>query len=153
MDARDISRLKRFLFWQVVLLPTYALVAALVALSSIRDLWLPVVRAVASGAHDSPAWLEATAHGPATTAFNHRMRDRALGAHLVGGPEQRVAVVLGEPDYVRRFWEVIGANGFPPPGSEYVTTYEYYPYPNVPISKFQVHCVRGVVRGIEMFDD
>ena len=81
------------------------------------------------------------------------MRDRALEAHLVGSAERAVPAILGEPDYVRRFWDVIGADGGPPPGSEYVTTYDYYPYPNVPVSKFQVHCVRGVVRGIEMFDD
>jgi hypothetical protein len=81
------------------------------------------------------------------------MRDRAVEARLVGSVEARVPIVLGEPDHVMRFWEVIGTDGVPPPGSEYVTTYEYYPYPNVPLSKFQVHCVRGVVRGIEMFDD
>jgi hypothetical protein len=152
-DTNDIPRLRRFAFWQVILLPTYALAAGFVGLASVRDVWLPVVRAVASGAYDSLAFHEAAAHGPTTTAFNHRMRDRALEARLVGSAEQRVAIVLGEPDYVRHFWEVIGANGVPPPGSEYVTTYEYYPYPNVPVSKFQVHCVRGVVRSIEMFDD
>lgn len=149
----SISRLRRFAFWQVILLPTYALVASLVGLSLIRDTWLPVVRAFTAGEYNSPAFREAVAHGPTTSAFNHRMRDTALAARLVGSAEQRVPAVLGEPDYVRSFWEVVGANGVPPPGSEYVTTYEYYPYPNVPVSKFQVHCVRGIVRGIEMFDD
>ena len=149
----DISRLKRFAFWQLILLPTYALVASLLGLFSIRDVWLPVVRAIASGAYESPAFREASAHGPATTAFNHRMRALSLEARLVGSAEQRVAAVLGTPDYVRQFWEVMGADGVPPPGSEYVTTYEYYPYPNVPVAKFQVHCVGGAVRSIEMFDD
>jgi hypothetical protein len=149
----DISRLKRFAFWQLILLPTYALVAGLLGLFSIRDTWLPVARAVAAGGYDSVAFREASAHGPTTTAFNHRMRTLSLEGRLVGSGEQRVAAVLGTPDYVRHFWEVIGADGVPPLGSEYLTTYEYYPYPNVPVAKFQVHCVGGVVRSIEMFDD
>ena len=96
---------------------------------------------------------EAAERGPYTRWFNHRLKAQAEQAHLVGVPADRVAAVLGSPDNVMEFWEVIRADGTPAPGAKFVTTYEYYPYPWLPFSKFQVHTIEGVVRGLEMFDD
>jgi hypothetical protein len=127
-----MSRLKRAIFWQIMLLPTYTLGC------------LGLVFASA---------YEAVEHGPYTRWFNHRLKAEAEQARLVGGPAHRVAIVLGSPDNIMRFWEVIGADGRPAPGAEFVTTYEYYPYPWLPFSKFQIHTTRGGVRSLEMFDD
>jgi hypothetical protein len=127
-----MPRLKRAIFWQVTLLPTYVLAClGLVFVSG---------------------W-EAAEHGPYTRWFNHRLKVQSEQAHLVGRPADRVIATLGTPDNIMEFWEVIGADGRPAPGAEFVTTYEYYPYPWLPFSKFQVHTTGGIVRGLEMFDD
>ena len=127
-----MSRLKRVFFWQVTLLPIYMLCC------------LGLV--FASG-------YEAAEHGPYTSRFNRRLKAQAEQAHLVGGPVDRVAAVLGSPDNVMESWEVMRSDGRPARGAEFVTTYEYYPYPWLPFSKFQVHTMAGVVRSLEMFDD
>ncbi|WKZ57708.1 MAG: hypothetical protein QY326_03315 [Bdellovibrionota bacterium] len=95
-----------------------------------------------------------TAHlGPYTTWFNENLEKKSKQAALVGDSVARVVPVLGSPSNVRQFWEVIGADGKPAPGAHFVTTYEYFPYPWIPFSKFQVHTSEGIVRGIEKFDD
>ena len=127
-----MSRLKRIVFWQITLLPTYML-------GGLGLLF-------ASG-------YEAAKLGPYTTWFNHHLRAKAEQSHLVGASVNRVVAVLGSPDNIMEFWERTGADGRPAPGAEFVTTYEYYPYPWLPFSKFQVHTTRGVVRSLEMFDD
>ena len=127
-----MSRLRRAIFWQIILLPPYILVC------------LGLV--FASG-------FEAANHGPYTWSFNFRLKTKAEQGHLVGASVSRVVAVLGSADNVMEFWEVIGADGRPAPGAELVTTYEYYPYPWLPLSKFQVHTTSGVVRSLEMFDD
>ena len=135
-ETSKLSRTKRLLFWQITLLPAYALFAFL------------FVGGVLIGAP-----IEAARLGPYTTWFNQHLQRKAIEAGLVGAPEKRVRAVLGAPDNVRQFWEVIEASGQPARGAQFITTYEYYPYPVLPISKFQVHCAGGVVRGLEMFDD
>jgi hypothetical protein len=132
LHEEEMSRLKRAVFWQMTLLPAYALTC------------LGVV--IAAG-------YEAAEHGPYTRSFNNRLKAKAEQSHLVGGPSRRVAVVLGSPDNTKASWDVVGPDGTPVPGAEFVVTYEYYPYPWVPFSKFQVHTTRDVVRGFEVFDD
>lgn len=127
-----MPRMKRAIFWQITLLPIYMLSCLGVVFGSA---------------------YEPAEHGPYTSWLNHRLKARAEQAQLVGAPADRVAAVLGSPDNVMEFWEVIGANGKPAPGAKFVTTYEYYPYPWLPFSKFQVHTTDGVVRSLEMFDD
>ncbi len=148
-----MTKARRLLFWQVVLLPTYACALILAFLAPFAGDIVVMVRAAAFSVTNARAFRDALDRGPMTTEFNHRMRDRSLGAHLVGSPQDRVHLVLGEPDSVRQYWDVIGANGVPPPGARFVTTFEYFPFGTVPFSVFQVHCTGGVVRGLEMFDD
>lgn len=45
------------------------------------------------------------------------------------------------------------ATGLPADGAEFITTYNYVPFPWLPFEKFQVHCRHGVVESIELFDD
>ena len=115
-----LSRLKRLVFWQIVLLPTYALVGIVLIVAAV---------------------LEAGRLGPYTTWYNHHLRKRAESDHLIGAPEARVVELLGCPDNIMTF------------SAGFVTMYEYYPYPFLPMSKFQVHCIGGTVRVIEEFDD
>lgn len=126
-----MSRLKRVLFWQITLLPTYfvAFLALLVATA-----------------------LEAAAHGPYTSWVNHRLAAKAEQARLVGRSVAEIPMVLGPPDNVRSSWEVIGPAGTESDARR-VVSYEYYPYPWVPFSKFQVHTTDGRVRSVELFDD
>jgi hypothetical protein len=127
-----VSKLKRAIFWQITLLPTYMLVCVGFVCASV---------------------FEAAQHGPYTRWFNDHLDAKARRADLIGRPVSRIRSVLGSPDNIMEFWEVIGADGRPAPGAEFVTTYEYYPYPWLPFSKFQVHTTRGIVRGLEKFDD
>lgn len=52
-----------------------------------------------------------------------------------------------------QFWQILDRDGSTAPVAEFVTTYEYFPYPFLPFSKFQVHCTRGIVSTLERFDD
>lgn len=61
-------------------------------------------------------------------------------------------MVLGR-DNVMQFWQILDRDGSTAPVAEFVTTYEYFPYPFLPFSKFQVHCTRGIVSTLERFDD
>jgi hypothetical protein len=123
---------KRAIFWQITLLPTYAL--GLLGLTFACS-------------------YEAAHLGPHTTSFNQSLKAAAEKAQLLGSPRERVVSVLGPPDNVMDYWEATGADGKPSPGALHVVTYEYYPYPWILMSKFQVHTWGGVVRVLEMFDD
>jgi hypothetical protein len=121
-------RLKRLLFWQLTLLPTYAGVSVLLFLL---------------------AMLEATKRGPYSTWYNQRMSRKAAQASLVGAPESRVVAVLGRPDDVMGAWDQRKGET----GPHRIAVYQYYPYPLVPLAKFRVHCAQGVVRNVETFGD
>jgi hypothetical protein len=127
-----MSQVKRAIFWQIILLPTYVLACLALILAA--------------------SW-ESAQLGPYTNWFNHRLKTRAERARLVGSSEKRVVEVLGTPDNIMEFWEVLDAEGRPAQHAHFVRTYEYYPYPWLPFSKFQVHTVGGVVHNLEMFDD
>lgn len=92
--------------------------------------------------------------GPYTVSFNHRMKERAERAGLIGQPQERVEAVMGAASFVYDYPApmIVG-----PAGARVVgkagRTFDYYPYPFLPVSKFQVHCHEGVVTGLEMFDD
>lgn len=131
-DVPALPRWKRLLFWQVVLAPTYLLLVVLLTIG---------------------AAVETARRGPYTRWYNQQLRQRALDARLPGSPETRVGDVLGSPDNIMEFWEVLDASGHPAKGAHFVRTYEYYPYPFLPFSKFQVHCTEGIVRTLEMYDD
>ena len=96
---------------------------------------------------------ECASLGPYTSWFNNRLLSRAESAHLVGASQDLVEKALGKPDNVMQFWEVLGPDKSSAPGAKFVTTFEYFPYPFLPFSKFQVHCVDGLVRTLERFDD
>lgn len=130
--AQPSSVLKRAAFWQITLLPTYAVGLLFLTLAA--------------------SW-ESAELGPYTSWFNNRLLAKAEQAQLVGSPADRVVKVLGPPDNVMRFWEVLDADGRPAAHAKFVTTYEHYPYPWLPFSKFQVHTTEGVVRSLERFDD
>jgi hypothetical protein len=124
MSPGRTASIKKFVFWQFTLLPTYAF------------LWLALVVGAA---------LEAASLGPYTAWVDQRLHRMAVQAGLVGAPESRVELVLGRADNVMRGWE---------PAEEGAATrataiYEYYPYPFVPLSKFRVHCAQGRVRAVE----
>ena len=103
------------------------------------------------------ACVDGSLEGPYTTWFNRRMMARATAAGLVGLPEANVEAVLGAASYEYTFAAPYMAS--PDGGSPVVVvgqpgrTFDYYPYPFLPFSKFQVHCHLGVVTGLEMFDD
>lgn len=99
--------------------------------------------------------LENVNQGPYTTWFNQRLTAKATSAALIGQPEAAVEGVLGSASEIATYEhetrsaidggvEVIG------PAAR---TFNYYPLPFVPFSKFQVHCHNGVVTGLEVFDD
>ena len=98
--------------------------------------------------------FEAGSEGPLTTAFNHRLRHRAEAAGLVGRPETDVQRVMGtaSDDYDTSGY-IIDSSGQATPIGGPSHTYDYYPYPWTPFSKFQVHCTAGVVTALEEFDD
>ena len=127
-----MSPVKRAVLWQITLLPTYILCCLALVLAA--------------------SW-ESAELGPYTSWFNHRLKARAEQAHLVGDSENRVVEVLGAPDNIMEFWDRLDADGRPADHPEFVRTYEYYPYPWLPFSKFQVHTTGGVVSNLEMFDD
>lgn len=91
--------------------------------------------------------------GPYTSWFNNRMLAKAERAHLVGSSVDRVQDVLGPADNIMRFRDASDVDGRSAGHARFVTTYEYYPYPWLPFSKFQVHTTEGVVRSLERFDD
>jgi hypothetical protein len=131
-NAQPLSALKSAVFWQITLLPSYVVGLLLLILAA--------------------SW-ESAEVGPYTSWFNNRLLAKAEQAHLVGSSADRVVKVLGQPDNIMRFWEVLDADGRPAIHAQFVTTYEYYPYPWLPFSKFQVHTTGGVVRTLERFDD
>jgi hypothetical protein len=100
------------------------------------------------------AFLEAAALGPYTAWYNQRKLAEAT--LLIGGPSARVEAVLGRAsnaytfpaahivDHTGKVVRVVGRPG---------QTFEYYPYPFLPMSKFQVHCHGGIVSSLEMYDD
>ncbi len=94
------------------------------------------------------SWLEAANAGPYTTWFNHRLRDRAAQANLVGRPQADVERVLGAASRERDVREAVPGAALP------VTrhTYDYYPYPWAPESKFEVRCEQGVVAAFHEFE-
>lgn len=77
--------------------------------------------------------------GPWITWYNESHRERAIAAGLVGRPEADVERVLGSASSIE--------------GRGLGRTFNYHPIPGWPFSKFQVHCMNGVVTGLEMFDD
>ena len=83
--------------------------------------------------------VEAGSVGPYTAWYNHHKKDLATKAGLVGRPIADIETVLGPADAIQEF------DGY--------RTYEYYPYPLLPFSKFQVHTDNVVVFSLEMFDD
>lgn len=91
--------------------------------------------------------------GPYTSWYNNRLLAKAERAHLVGSSVDRVQEVLGPADNIMRFRDASDVDGGPAGQARFVTTYEYYPYPWLPFSKFQVHTTEGVVRSLERFDD
>jgi hypothetical protein len=121
--ARAAS-LKKFVFWQVTLLPTYLFV------------WLALLVGAA---------LEAASLGPYTSWVERRLHGKAVQAGLLGSPESRVEQVLGRADHVTRGWEPAEEGAAP----RATAIYEYYPYPLVPLSQFRVHCAQGRVRVLE----
>ena len=100
------------------------------------------------------ACIEVSSVGPYTTWFNQRKMARAKAAGLVGQPEANVEAVLGRPnnDYTHAAY-ILSPDGGTRVVGDPLRTFDYYPYPFVPFSKFQVHCHGGVVTGLEMFDD
>ena len=100
-------------------------------------------------------YVEAAALGPYTTWFNQRMKARAERAGLVGRPESEVEEVLGRASSSYRFpaARVVSSEGSVRVVGRPGWTFDYYPYPFLPVAKFQVHCHDGVVTGLEMFDD
>ncbi|CAM4452294.1 hypothetical protein [Corallococcus exiguus] len=85
------------------------------------------------------ACVESAALGPYTTWYNQSKLTTALKAGLKGRPASDVEAVLGSADEILNRSES--------------QTFNYYPYPYLPFSKFQVFSVNGVVTGFEMFDD
>jgi hypothetical protein len=122
---------KRALFWLVTVIPACVLACVVVMFA---------------------AMYEATKRGPYTRRFNQRLRARADEARLIGAPVARVREVLGPPDSIRGSFE-IGPDGAPTVPMVPISTYEYYPYPWVPLAKFRVHTSGDVVRSVEMFGE
>lgn len=101
------------------------------------------------------ACVETASLGPYTRWFNQQMNGRATAAGLVGQPEAKVEVVLGRPsnDYTYPASYILNGDGGRSPVGAAVHTFDYYPYPLLSFSKFQVHCHDGVVTSLELFDD
>ncbi|MFT3842135.1 MAG: hypothetical protein QM723_34410 [Myxococcaceae bacterium] len=98
--------------------------------------------------------VESANLGPYTTWYNHRLRARAEQVGLVGKPEVEVEKLMGwaNSDYDLGTYKLL-PNGDTERTSITGHTYDYYPYPWIPFSKFQVHCHNGVVSSLEEFDD
>jgi hypothetical protein len=100
------------------------------------------------------ATLELTTTGPYTRWYNQSRYDLAVREQLVGRPETDVEKVLGPASDVWRRWTTTNMEtGRPVAGSRFVTTFNYAPFPFLPVQKFQVHCEHGKVQSLEMFDD
>lgn len=98
--------------------------------------------------------LDVIHHGPYVTWYNKRCQTIATTAGLVGKPEEEVVRVLGEPTSVYEYWDAVDFDsGEPEPGAEETTTFNFAPYSFFPFAKFQVHCRKGKVRSLELFDD
>jgi hypothetical protein len=91
---------------------------------------------------------------PYVRAYNEHLEKLAVDANLVGDNEERVQSVLGSATSTYEGWNITDMEtGQPTPEAEYITTYNYAPYWFCPLAKFQVHCRRGVVHSIELYDD
>ena len=105
----------------------------------------------------SAACIEVRSLGPYTRWFNERMMARATAGGLIGKPETSVEPLLGRANDVQDYSSgyIISAHGgvVDAPGAKKIRTFNYYPYPQIPLSKFQVHCTEGIVTNLEMFDD
>ena len=108
-----------------------------------------------AGALPVGACLENASQGPYTTWFNHHLMDKATSAALVGRPESEVESVLGSASEIHTYEHNTrtAADGGVEFTDPMARTFNYYPLPFWPFSKFQVHCHNGVVTGLEMFDD
>jgi hypothetical protein len=109
---------------------------------SLRSLLLGVLFAGFVGALVPP--MDALSHGPYSSWYNARCQKLADDSGLVGRPERDVVGVLGQPSFSYRYPDV---------GGKWARTYNYAPCNLFPTAKFQVHCVDGVVVGVEQFDD
>jgi hypothetical protein len=103
------------------------------------------------------ACVDLTTLGPYTRWFNERLMARAQADGLIGKPATSVEPLLGPADEVQDYTNgyIISADGgvvdaHPP---RKIRTFNYYPYPHISFSNFQVHCTEGIVTGLEMFDD
>jgi hypothetical protein len=105
--------------------------------------WLLVILFSALAAAVLPP-LDAVSHGPYSSWYNARCQKLADESGLVGRPERDVAGILGPPTFFYRYPDV---------DDKWATTYNYAPCGLLPTAKFQVHCVDGVVVGVEQFDD
>jgi hypothetical protein len=93
-------------------------------------------------------------NNPYVRQYNERLESISIESRLVGAPEKRVGIVLGNPTFIDSGWDRWDSEtGEPTPEAEFVTTYNYAPYWFLPFSKFQVHCRDGIVKGIELYDD
>jgi hypothetical protein len=93
-------------------------------------------------------------NNPYVRQYNERLERISMESRLVGAPEERVRIVLGNPTYIDSGWDRWDTKtGEPTPEAEFGTTYNYAPYWFFPFAKFQVHCRDGVVQGIELYDD
>ena len=92
--------------------------------------------------------------GPYVRWYNQRMYQIATSHGLVGRPDSDVETVLGPASVIYRYWNTTRMDtGLPTPDAEFITTFNYAPFPELPMKKFQVHCEGGKVRTLEMFDD
>jgi hypothetical protein len=115
-------------------------------------LWLGII--IAAALLVACLWVfDAFTHGPYATFFNHRCQRLAEQARLVGGPESKVVKVLGTPTWIWKYWSSIDTTGNPSAGAHFTVTYNYAPCPLAASGLFQVHCINGVVKAIELFDD
>jgi hypothetical protein len=133
------------------------LIATGLALVTRKRKW--VIVSVVYGAILPIAWIYMIVElsdetGPYVRWYNQRMNQIAMSHHLVGRPESDVEVVLGVASTIYRSWSITRMNtGLPTPDAEFITTFNYAPFPELPMKKFQVHCEGGKVRTLEMFDD
>jgi hypothetical protein len=84
---------------------------------------------------------DAVTHGPYSSWFNQRYQSLANKAQLIGKTESQIIPILGPPTF------------FYPGDNDSQRTYNYAPVWYCPTAKFQVHCVNGIVIGVEQFDD
>lgn len=86
--------------------------------------------------------------------YNMSLSQRAIGAGLIGAPEDTVENVLGRASYKTSGWNMTDMEtGKPTDDAKFSTTYCYAPYPFIPYQRFEVHCANGKVTSIEMFED